>query len=73
MVTTMGYQRGAKRVAETYGLLVLELRPPTPRDLDNRLEAIVVTINPVIPVVTEVGIALHLTSCNRIRESSDII
>lgn len=56
MVTTTGYQQGAKRVAETYGLLVLELRPPTPHDLDNRLEAIVVTINPVIPVVTEVGI-----------------
>jgi len=56
MVTTTGYQRGAKRIADTYGLLVLELRPPTPDDLANRLEAVIMTINPVIPVVTDVAI-----------------
>ncbi len=56
MVTTTGYQRGAKRIAETYGLLVLELRLPTTADLANRLEAVVITINPVIPVVTELAI-----------------
>jgi hypothetical protein len=56
MVTTTGYQRGAKRIADTYGLLVLELRPPTPDDLANRLEAVVITINPVIPVVTDIAI-----------------
>jgi hypothetical protein len=56
MVTTTGYQRGAKRIAETYGLLVLELRLPTTADLASRLEAVVITISPVIPVVTEVAI-----------------
>ena len=35
MVTTTGYQSDATRIAETYGLLVLELRPPTPQDLAN--------------------------------------
>jgi hypothetical protein len=47
--------RAAKRIAETYGLLVLELRLPTTGDLENRLEAVVITINPVIPVVTDVA------------------
>lgn len=56
MVTTTGYQSGATRIAETYGLLVLELRPPTPQDLANRLESVVVTMNPVIPVITAIGI-----------------
>ncbi len=56
MVTTTGYQSGAKRIAETYGLLVLELRQPTPDDLANRLESIVITINPVVPVVDDLGI-----------------
>jgi hypothetical protein len=46
----------AKRIAETYGLLVLELRLPTTGDLEKRLEALVITINPMIPVVTDVAI-----------------
>jgi hypothetical protein len=37
MVTTVGYQRGAKTIADTYGLLILELRPPLPQDLKDRL------------------------------------
>jgi hypothetical protein len=56
MVTTTGYQSGAKRIAETYGLLVLELRQPTADDLANRIESIVITINPVITVVTDLGL-----------------
>jgi len=55
MITTTGYQRGAKRIAETYGLLVLELRPPTAADLADRLEAIVITMNPIVPVVNDVA------------------
>jgi hypothetical protein len=56
MVTTTGYQSGAKRIAETYGLLVLEFRPPTTADLANRVETVVITINLVVPVVTDVSI-----------------
>jgi len=40
MVTTIGYQRGAKKVADTYGLLILELRSPQPKDLEGRLSQI---------------------------------
>src|ERR1017187_2762017 len=36
MVTTTGYQSGAQRVADTYGIVILELRAPTERDLANR-------------------------------------
>ena len=39
MVTTTGYQRGAKRIAETYGLLFLSCaypRPPTLRTASKR-------------------------------------
>jgi hypothetical protein len=43
MVTTTGYQSGAQRVADTYGIVILELRAPTERDLANR----------AIPVRTE--------------------
>lgn len=56
MVTTVGYQRGAKRIAETYGGLVLELREPTPVELDNRVMSINLTMNFVVPVVTDVAI-----------------
>lgn len=52
MVTTTGYQRGAKRVAETYGVVVLELREPTEKDLSGRIEKIIVNMTAVIPRVT---------------------
>lgn len=33
----VGYQRGAKRLAKTYDLVLLEVREPTDRDLDGRV------------------------------------
>ena len=54
MVTTTGYQPGAQRVAETYGVLVLELRRPTSTDFDNRVTKVSVTFTPVIPVVQDI-------------------
>ena len=33
MVTTTGYQSGAQRVADSYGIVILELRTPIERDL----------------------------------------
>lgn len=53
MVTTSRYQPGAKDVAGFYGLLVLELREPTPTDLQNRHE-IVVTIAVQRPIIEQV-------------------
>jgi Restriction endonuclease len=37
MVTKTGYQRGAKKVAETYGITIIELREPTSEDLNGRI------------------------------------
>jgi hypothetical protein len=46
MVTTVGYQSGAKDIASTYGLLVLELRAPTGADLANRVLKVVPQTEP---------------------------
>jgi hypothetical protein len=56
MVTTTGYQAGAKRIAETYGLLVLELRLPTEVDLDGRVTAISFILNVAVPVIENLTI-----------------
>jgi hypothetical protein len=42
MVTLSGYQSGARKVADTYGVVILQLREPTPADLEARLAKIVV-------------------------------
>lgn len=51
MVTTSGYQKGARAVASTYGLLVLEMREPTPADLKDRVLQVNVTLHAQLPVV----------------------
>lgn len=54
MVTTTGYQSGARAVASTYGLVVLELRVPTAADRADRVASISVTMNLQVPVVRDV-------------------
>jgi len=49
MVTLSTYQIGARRVAETYGLSITELRPPTPEDLAGRVLEIRVTMHARTP------------------------
>lgn len=56
MVTTTGYQRGAKAVAETYDLLVLELREPEERDWRGRVRAIGITMQTQMPVITDLRV-----------------
>jgi hypothetical protein len=46
MVTTIGYQSGAQDVADTYGVVTLELREPTPADTEDRVWTIEVSILP---------------------------
>jgi hypothetical protein len=53
MVTTTGYQSGARRVASTYELVVLELREPTAEDLAGRVASMNVTVNLQVPVVRD--------------------
>src|ERR1035437_3235691 len=52
MVTTTGYQSGAQRVADTYGIVILELRAPTERDLANRWRSARIELVSRMPQVT---------------------
>jgi hypothetical protein len=53
MVTRTGYQNGSKNVADTYDLLVLELRSPTQKDVANRVDSVQVKFNAVASIVTD--------------------
>lgn len=53
MVTTTGYQSGAQRVAETYGIIICELRAPTAKDLANRVSRVEITILPRFTRITD--------------------
>lgn len=54
MVTLSRYQVGARRVAETYGLTIAELRPPTPDDVAGRVREIRIAMKARIPHVDNV-------------------
>lgn len=56
MVTTTGYQSGALRVADTYGIVILELRAPTDRDLDNRWRSVRTELVIRMPQVTDLSV-----------------
>lgn len=56
MVTTTGYQLGAKAVAETYELLVLELREPEARDWHGRVRTIEITMHAQMPIIDDLRI-----------------
>jgi hypothetical protein len=53
MATTTGYQSGAQNVAETYGIVILELREPSKDDTANRLWGIDVTLRPRLPRIVD--------------------
>lgn len=54
MITTTGYQSGAKNIASTYGLVVLELRAPTAADFAGRLGGVALTITAATPIIQDV-------------------
>lgn len=58
MVTLTGYQVGARRVADTWGIDVVELRAPLAKDLEGRLSEIVLTVTIRTPSVTDLTIQL---------------
>lgn len=58
-VSTNGYQSGAKSVASTYGIVVLELRPPQDRDLEGRLTQINLSFTLRCEVVREVQVVVE--------------
>lgn len=58
MVTTTGYQRGAKLVGESKKILLLELRSPLDKDFEGRLVQIDVRASVRIPVIRDVQVEL---------------
>ncbi len=59
MVTTTGYQRGAKTVGDSRGVLLLELRAPNDGDFKNRLERVTVTAKVRQPFLDNVQVQLY--------------
>jgi hypothetical protein len=55
MVTTTGYQSGAQRVADSYGIVILELRAPTASDLANRWRSVRIAFVARLPVITDLA------------------
>jgi hypothetical protein len=56
MVHVKGFQIGAKRVAETYGVIILELRTPNDKDVKGRATAIRVSMVARVSVVRDLDI-----------------
>lgn len=56
MVTATGYQSGAQAVADTYGIVIVELREPTDADLVGRALRIRVTISARSPFVRDIEV-----------------
>jgi hypothetical protein len=56
MITTVGYQSGAKQVADTYGIGVLELRAPVDTDWSGLIRMLAIDIQVQIPSVTHLQI-----------------
>lgn len=55
LVSLSGYQLGARRIADTYGIVVLELRQPTATDVSGRVTQIRLTAIARTPYVEDVA------------------
>ena len=53
MVHVKGFQLGATKVASTYGLIILEMRNPSDKDVQDRVMAIRVAMTVRVPVVKD--------------------
>jgi hypothetical protein len=56
MVTTTGYQAGARRVADTYGIVICEPRAPNEADLAGRYHTVRVPFVARLPQVTDLEV-----------------
>lgn len=56
MVTTIGYQSGAQRVADSYGIVILEMRAPTEFDLANRWRSVRLELVARMPLVSDLSV-----------------
>ncbi|MFE0779051.1 hypothetical protein [Streptomyces sp. NPDC058861] len=63
MVHVKGFQRGSRKIAETYGLIILEMRTPTDKDVSGRLMKIRISATGRVPVIKDWHVdALELLS-----------
>jgi Restriction endonuclease len=65
MVTVTGYQSGAQRVADTYGVVILHLREPTDQDVERRLMEI--RVLPIIRI-PYIGPDVHMEATQELAE-----
>ena len=56
MVHLTGYQSGARKVAETYGVVILELRDPLDKDVADRVMGIRVSFTGIVPMLSDLQI-----------------
>lgn len=61
MITTTGYQSGAKEIAKTYGIAVLELRAPVDSDWAGRIRATSINLHVQVPWVTNLVVGVDPT------------
>lgn len=56
MITSVGYQSGAKQIAKAYGIAVLELRAPIDADWAGLIRTIHIDLTMQVPSVTNIGV-----------------
>jgi len=56
MVSSIGYQAGAQRVADTYGIVICELRTPNAIDLAGRWRSVRIELRTRMPQVTDLSV-----------------
>lgn len=56
MVTSTGYQAGAQRVADTYGIVICELRTPNAGDLSGRWQSVRLELRARTPYVRDLSV-----------------
>ena len=65
MVHLTGYQSGARKVADTYGLIILELRSPNDKDVEGRVLGFRGSFSARVPVVKDI----HLDICELLSDA----
>ncbi|MFJ7258308.1 hypothetical protein ACIQWV_38755 [Streptomyces sp. NPDC098085] len=68
MVHLTGFQLGARKIADTYGLIILEMRTPTDKDVSGRLMKINISMTGRVTVVKDVGMDVSALLSNALNE-----
>ncbi|MEU6408255.1 hypothetical protein [Microbispora sp. NPDC046933] len=55
IVHLTGFQLGARKIADTYGLIILEMRTPSDKDVSGRVMEIHISMTGRVPVIRDIG------------------